>query len=75
MTWDKSLQRCKIYLDSGGNRLVVQFFQKYGLFRLRNLLLYLGFVKTHNLPIIECERLEAIYNADDATCQLAISSK
>nr|CDS33938.1 cell cycle checkpoint control protein rad9a [Hymenolepis microstoma] len=63
MAWDKTLHRCKIRLDNEQNRLVVQFFQRHGI------------VKTYNLPIIECESLEAIYDIENSTCQIAMSSK
>ncbi|VDK34662.1 unnamed protein product [Taenia asiatica] len=63
VAWDKVLQRCKIRLEDGQNRLIVQFFQRHGI------------VKTYNLPIIECESLEAVYSISNATCQIVMSSK
>ncbi|VDD80145.1 unnamed protein product [Mesocestoides corti] len=61
--WVKVVQKCKMRLDENNDRLIVQFFQRHGI------------VKTYNLPIIECESLEAVYNVEDATSQMTISSK
>ncbi|KAM7541304.1 hypothetical protein Aperf_G00000034410 [Anoplocephala perfoliata] len=74
MAWDRILQRCKIRLDNNQNRLVVQFFQRYG---SANFIVntFIGTVKTYNLPIIECDSLEAVYDIENATCQIAMSSK
>ncbi len=63
VAWDKVVQKCKLHLDEAQNLLVVQFFQRHGI------------VKTYNLPIIECESLEAVYNVSNTTNHLAISSK
>ncbi|KAH9286472.1 Cell cycle checkpoint control protein RAD9A [Echinococcus granulosus] len=63
VAWDKALQRCKMRLETGHNRLIVQFFQRHGI------------VKTYDLPIIECESLEAVYSISNTTCQIVMSSK
>ncbi|KAM3173806.1 hypothetical protein ACTXT7_011840, partial [Hymenolepis weldensis] len=34
-----------------------------------------GIVKTYNLPVIECDSLEAVYDIENSTSQIAMSSK
>uniref|UniRef100_A0A0V0J3G5 Cell cycle checkpoint control protein RAD9A n=1 Tax=Schistocephalus solidus TaxID=70667 RepID=A0A0V0J3G5_SCHSO len=63
VSWDKIVRKCRLQLDDSGNTLIVQFFQRHGL------------VKTYNLPTIDCESLEAVYNIADAFNHLAASSK
>ncbi|BHF61118.1 Cell cycle checkpoint control protein rad9b [Sparganum proliferum] len=63
VSWDKVVRKCRLQLDESGNTLIVQFFQRHGL------------VKTYNLPTIDCESLEAVYNIADAFNHLAASSK
>ncbi|VUZ57432.1 unnamed protein product, partial [Hymenolepis diminuta] len=55
MAWDKTLQQCKIRFDNNNDRLIIQFFQRYGI------------VKTYNLSVIECDSLEAVYDIKNST--------
>ncbi|KAJ4445348.1 hypothetical protein ANN_07153 [Periplaneta americana] len=49
---DKQVEACQIRLEPDGVKLIFEF------------QCYHGIVKTHYLPIIECETLEAVYSKD-----------
>ncbi|XP_074642769.1 cell cycle checkpoint control protein RAD9A-like isoform X2 [Tubulanus polymorphus] len=62
-TIEKSVDRCKIVLDSAENRMVFQLYCHHGI------------VKTHNLTYIECESLEAVFSKDRSKNVLTAQSK
>ncbi|XP_048252561.1 cell cycle checkpoint control protein RAD9A-like isoform X2 [Haliotis rufescens] len=62
-TIEKTVERCKIHLDSEESRLVFQLHCRHGI------------VKTHNLAFIECEQLQAVFSKDLCPNRLTAPSK
>ncbi|XP_067685988.1 cell cycle checkpoint control protein RAD9A-like [Haliotis asinina] len=62
-TIEKTVERCKIHLDSDESRLVFQLHCRHGI------------VKTHNLAFIECEQLQAVFSKDLCPNRLTAPSK
>ncbi|XP_067014883.1 cell cycle checkpoint control protein RAD9A [Anabrus simplex] len=58
-TLDKQVETCLLRLEPDGSRLVLEM-------RCRH-----GVVKTHYMPIIECETLQVVYTKDTSAHQLA----
>ncbi|PSN30763.1 Cell cycle checkpoint control protein RAD9A [Blattella germanica] len=60
---DKQVETCQIKLEPGADKLVFEFQYHHGI------------VKTHYLPIIECETLEAVYSKDTVPNRLVAQPK
>lgn len=60
---DKQVEACQIRLEPGGVKLIFEFRCHHGI------------IKTHYLPIIECETLEAVYSKDMVPNQLVVQPK
>jgi len=60
---DKQVEVCQIRLEPDGVKLVFEFHCHHGI------------IKTHYLPIIECETLEAVYSKDMLPNRLVVQPK
>ncbi|KAJ9577805.1 hypothetical protein L9F63_005624, partial [Diploptera punctata] len=60
---DKQVESCQIKIEPGGVKLVFELHCHHGT------------IKTHYLPIIECETLEAVYRKDSVPNCLVVQSK
>jgi hypothetical protein len=60
---DKQVEACHIRLESDGVKLIFEFHCHHGT------------IKTHYLPIIECETLEAVYSKDMVPNRLVVQPK
>jgi hypothetical protein len=60
---DKQVEACHIRLEPDGVKLIFEFHCHHGI------------VKTHYLPIIECETLEAVYSKDMVPNLLVVQPK
>ncbi|XP_021916807.1 cell cycle checkpoint control protein RAD9A isoform X2 [Zootermopsis nevadensis] len=60
---DKQVEACQIRLEPDGVKLIFEFHCHHGI------------IKTHYLPIIECETLEAVYSKDMVPNRLVVQPK